>query len=198
MNNQVHLVLGGARSGKSHFAEQAAIESGNDVVYIATATVYDDEMQQRINRHIDDRPVHWLTVEEPLLLAQVLKQHAGNDTCLLVDCLTLWLTNVLMAEQGSSIHAEDTSAESRYEAGQDKSSLNVKSLAEYKKELLVTLADLPGQVILVSNEVGQGIVPMGALSRRFVDEAGWLHQDIARIANKVTLVVAGLPMALKS
>jgi adenosylcobinamide kinase/adenosylcobinamide-phosphate guanylyltransferase len=198
MNNQVHLVLGGARSGKSHFAEQAAIESGNDVVYIATATVYDDEMQQRINRHIDDRPVHWLTVEEPLLLAQVLKQHAGNDTCLLVDCLTLWLTNVLMAEQGSSIDAEDASAESRHEAGQDKSSLDVKSLAEYKKELLVTLADLPGQVILVSNEVGQGIVPMGALSRRFVDEAGWLHQDIARIANKVTLVVAGLPMALKS
>jgi adenosylcobinamide kinase/adenosylcobinamide-phosphate guanylyltransferase len=197
MNNQVHLVLGGARSGKSHFAEQAAIEPGNDVVYIATATVYDDEMQQRINRHIDDRPVHWLTVEEPLLLAQVLKQHAGNDTCLLVDCLTLWLTNVLMAEQGSSIDAEDTSAESRHEAGQDKSSLDVKSLAEYKKELLVTLADLPGQVILVSNEVGQGIVPMGALSRRFVDEAGWLHQDIARIANKVTLVVAGLPMALK-
>jgi adenosylcobinamide kinase/adenosylcobinamide-phosphate guanylyltransferase len=198
MNNQVHLVLGGARSGKSHFAEQAAIESGNDVVYIATATVYDDEMQQRINRHIDDRPVHWLTVEEPLLLAQVLKQHAGNDTCLLVDCLTLWLTNVLMAEQGSSIDAEDTSAESRHEAGQDKSSLDVKSLAEYKKELLVTLAGLSGQVVLVSNEVGQGIVPMGALSRRFVDEAGWLHQDIARIANKVTLVVAGLPMALKS
>jgi adenosylcobinamide kinase/adenosylcobinamide-phosphate guanylyltransferase len=177
MNNQVQLVLGGARSGKSRFAEQAATESGNDVVYIATATVYDDEMQQRINRHINDRPNHWLTVEEPLLLAQVLKQHADKDTCLLVDCLTLWLTNVLMAEQASS---------------------EVKSLADYKKELLEILADLPGQVILVSNEVGQGIVPMGALSRRFVDEAGWLHQDIARIANKVTLVVAGLPMILKS
>ncbi|MEH6449453.1 MAG: bifunctional adenosylcobinamide kinase/adenosylcobinamide-phosphate guanylyltransferase [Oleispira sp.] len=177
MNNQVQLVLGGARSGKSRFAEQAAIESGKNVVYIATATVYDDEMQQRINRHINDRPNHWLTVEEPLLLAQVLKQHADKDTCLLVDCLTLWLTNVLMAEQASS---------------------EVKSLADYKKELLETLADLPGQVILVSNEVGQGIVPMGALSRRFVDEAGWLHQSIARIANKVTLVVAGLPMILKS
>jgi adenosylcobinamide kinase/adenosylcobinamide-phosphate guanylyltransferase len=177
MNNQVQLVLGGARSGKSRFAEQAAIETGNDVVYIATATVYDDEMQQRINRHINDRPNHWLTVEEPLLLAQVLKQHADKDTCLLVDCLTLWLTNVLMAEQASS---------------------EVKSLADYKKELLETLVDLPGQVILVSNEVGQGIVPMGELSRRFVDEAGWLHQDIARIANKVTLVVAGLPMILKS
>jgi adenosylcobinamide kinase/adenosylcobinamide-phosphate guanylyltransferase len=182
MDNQVHLVLGGARSGKSRFAEQAAIESAKNVVYVATATVYDDEMQQRINRHIDDRPAHWLTVEEPLLLAKVLKQHANKDTCLLVDCLTLWLTNVLMAEQSQA---------------NDKPAV-IRSLAEYKEELLATLASLPGQVVLVSNEVGQGIVPMGELSRRFVDEAGWLHQDIARIANKVTLVVAGLPMKLKS
>lgn len=182
MSEKVHLVLGGARSGKSRFAEQAAIDCGKEVIYIATATVYDDEMQERINRHIDDRPKHWLTVEEPLLLAQALTMYADKDKCLLVDCLTLWLTNVLMAEQ-------DQSAIS----GQE-----VKSLAEYKEELLTVLSTLPGQVILVSNEVGQGIVPMGALSRRFVDEAGWLHQDIARIAQQVTLVVAGLPMQLKS
>jgi adenosylcobinamide kinase/adenosylcobinamide-phosphate guanylyltransferase len=187
MNNQMHLVLGGARSGKSRFAEHAATESGKEVIYVATATVYDDEMQQRIDRHIDDRPAHWLTVEEPLLLAKVLKQHAGQNTCLLVDCLTLWLTNVLMAEPGASMDTRQSEVES----------LAGYKLADYKKELLETLADLPGQVILVSNEVGQGIVPMGELSRRFVDEAGWLHQDIARIANKVTLVVAGLPMALK-
>ncbi|MBQ0730404.1 MAG: bifunctional adenosylcobinamide kinase/adenosylcobinamide-phosphate guanylyltransferase, partial [Oleispira antarctica] len=92
------------------------------------------------------------------------------------------LTNVLMTEQDQSTAIDS----------------DIKSLADYKEELLGTLADLPGQVILVSNEVGQGIVPMGALSRRFVDEAGWLHQDIARIAEKVTLVVAGLPMVLKS
>jgi adenosylcobinamide kinase/adenosylcobinamide-phosphate guanylyltransferase len=182
MNNQVHLVLGGARSGKSRFAEQLATDTGKKVVYIATATVYDDEMQQRINRHIDDRPAHWLTVEEPLRLAQILRLHAAEDTCILVDCLTLWLTNVLMAEQGQSDGVDHV----------------LKSLADYKTELLETLTNLPGQVILVSNEVGQGIVPMGELSRRFVDEAGWLHQDIARIANKVTLVVAGLPMKLKS
>jgi adenosylcobinamide kinase/adenosylcobinamide-phosphate guanylyltransferase len=174
MNEKVHLVLGGARSGKSRFAEQAAIGSGKEVIYIATATVYDDEMQQRINRHIDDRPEHWLTVEEPLLLADTLKKYADKDKCLLVDCLTLWLTNVLMAEQEG------------------------KPLADYKKELLTVLGALPGQVILVSNEVGQGIVPMGELSRRFVDEAGWLHQEIAAIAQQVTLVVAGLPMLLKS
>ncbi|MBA33866.1 MAG: bifunctional adenosylcobinamide kinase/adenosylcobinamide-phosphate guanylyltransferase [Oleispira sp.] len=173
MSNNVHLVLGGARSGKSSFAERLATDSGNEVVYIATATIYDDEMQERINRHVDDRPDHWLTIEEPLLLAQTLKQHAAEDKCLLVDCLTLWLTNVLMIEQEG------------------------RSLAEYKEELLGALADLPGKIILVSNEVGQGIVPMGELSRRFVDEAGWLHQDIARIAQNVTLVVAGLPMQLK-
>ncbi len=181
MSTNVQLILGGARSGKSSFAERAAIESGKEVIYIATATVYDDEMQQRINRHIDDRPNHWLTVEEPLLLAQALKQHASEDTCLLVDCLTLWLTNVLMAEQGQPCDELQ----------------QVKSLADYKEELLAVLGCLPGRVILVSNEVGQGIVPMGELSRRFVDEAGWLHQDIARIAKQVTLVVAGLPMQLK-
>lgn len=181
MNDKVHLVLGGARSGKSRFAEKAAMDSGKEVVYIATATVYDDEMQARINRHIDDRPKHWLTIEEPLLLAQTLKKYANKDKCLLVDCLTLWLTNVLMAEQAQAANAGH----------------GIKSLAEYKEELLGVLSELPGQVILVSNEVGQGVVPMGELSRRFVDEAGWLHQDIARIAQQVTLVVAGLPMQLK-
>jgi adenosylcobinamide kinase/adenosylcobinamide-phosphate guanylyltransferase len=186
MSNQAHLVLGGARSGKSRFAEQEATESAKNVVYVATATVYDDEMQQRIDRHINDRPDHWVTIEEPLLLASVLKQHAGEDTCLLVDCLTLWLTNVLMAEEGS------------FESdGQEAGLLKNRSFSDYKEELLETLAGLPGEVILVSNEVGQGIVPLGVLSRRFVDEAGWLHQDIARIANKVTWVVAGLPMVLK-
>jgi len=187
MKNKVHLVLGGARSGKSRFAEQAAIDSAKDVIYIATATIYDDEMQQRINRHIDDRPSHWLTIEEPLLLAQALQQHSTEDNCILVDCLTLWLTNVLMAEQDQSadMKQEDTAQGQGF-------------LEQYKAELLTTLASLPGQVILVSNEVGQGIVPMGELSRRFVDEAGWLHQDIARIAQHVTLVVAGLPMQLKN
>ena len=173
MNNNVHLVLGGARSGKSSFAEKMAIESAKEVVYIATATIYDDEMQARIDRHIDDRPAHWLTIEEPLLLAQTLKQQAAEDKCLLVDCLTLWLSNVLMAEE------------------------NAKEFSAYKEALLTVLPSLPGQIILVSNEVGQGIVPMGELSRRFVDEAGWLHQDIARLAQQVTLVVAGLPMKLK-
>ncbi len=187
MSNNVHLVLGGARSGKSSFAEKLATDSGYEVVYIATATIYDDEMRKRINRHIDDRPDHWLTIEEPLLLAQTLKQHAVEGKCLLVDCLTLWLTNVLMSEE----------VQLSEEVQSNNDSLKKTTLADYKKELLGVLDGLPGTVILVSNEVGQGVVPMGELSRRFVDEAGWLHQDIARIAQNVTLVVAGLPMQLK-
>ncbi len=181
MTKGIHLVLGGARSGKSRFAEQLAINSGKEVIYIATATIYDDEMQQRINRHIDDRPSHWLTVEEPLELAKTLKQHAGPNTCLLVDCLTLWLTNLLMAEQNQE--ATD--------------SKKVQSFAEYKTELLAVLPQLAGQIILVSNEVGQGIVPLGELSRCFVDEAGWLHQDIAAIAQEVSFITAGLAQKLK-
>lgn len=173
MANNVHLVLGGARSGKSRFAERLAKESKRTVVYIATATIYDSEMQHRVDRHINDRPKHWLTVEEPLALAQVLKENAREDTCLLVDCLTLWLTNILMSDKADV------------------------AINDYKRALLEALVDLPGQIILVSNEVGQGIVPVGELSRRFVDEAGWLHQDIANIAEKVTMVVAGLPMSLK-
>ena len=177
----VHLILGGARSGKSSLAEKIAKESGKHVIYVATATIYDNEMQQRIARHIDDRPSYWTTVEEPLELAEVLTRYSKNskdssqqDVCILVDCLTLWLSNVLMQKD--------------------------ECLAQYKASLLQTLNtlnDFSGPVILVSNEVGQGIVPMGELSRRFVDEAGWLHQEIAAIAQSVTLVVAGLPLVLK-
>lgn len=175
--NTVHLIIGGARSGKSRLAEQLAKDSNKNVVYIATATAYDDEMKQRIKRHIEDRPSHWLTVEEPINLAKVIALHANDSTCIVVDCLTLWLSNLLMNENAK-----------------DKDKL----LAEHKEELLSVLANSTSQIILVTNEVGQGIVPMGELSRRFVDESGWLHQDIARIVGQVTLVVAGLPMPLKS
>lgn len=185
-NNSVQLVLGGARSGKTRLAEQIAKASEKSVIYVATATVYDDEMQQRIDRHIDDRPSHWLTIEEPLNLSQVIQRYGKKNNCLLIDCLTLWLTNILMAESEEGKEGEDSLARNE-----------IKTLASYKTDLLNALSQVSGQVILVSNEVGQGIVPMGELSRRFIDEAGWLHQDIARIAQNVTLVVAGLPMKLK-
>ncbi len=180
-NQAVQLILGGARSGKSRMAEQVAKDSNKSVVYIATATIYDQEMQQRVDRHINDRPQHWLTVEEPLQLAHAISQHSQPNTCIVVDCLTLWLTNILMSEMDESAAMNSPAM----------------TLADHKRLLLAALASAKGQVILVSNEVGQGIVPLGELSRRFVDEAGWLHQEIAQVAQQVTMVIAGLPMRLK-
>lgn len=166
------LILGGARSGKSALAERLADESGREVVYIATAQAGDEEMTARIAHHRARRPSQWLCVEEPLSLAAVLREQARTDRCLLVDCLTLWLSNLLGdADAGRFAHE--------------------------RALLLDVLPHLPGDVLMVSNEVGLGIVPMGELTRRFVDEAGRLHQSIAAASERVVFVAAGLPFALK-
>lgn len=168
------LILGGARSGKSAYAERRAQESGLKVSYIATAEARDGEMAERIEHHRHRRPSHWNLVEEPLELAQVLQQQAAADRCLLVDCLTLWLSNLLLAEP-------------HHEAG----------FQRRRNALLELLPNLPGQIILVGNEVGLGIVPMGEITRRFCDENGRLHQALAQCCEQVTFVTAGLPMRLK-
>lgn len=165
------FVLGGARSGKSAFAQRRALESGLQVIYFATAEVGDAEMAERIARHRAERPAEWGLVEEPLDLAGALRRYAAPTHCLLVDCLTLWLCNLLAAGEDRR-HAETTA-------------------------LLTTLADLPGQVLLVSNEVGQSIVPDNPLARQFRDEAGRLHQAVASRCDRVIFVVAGLPLTLK-
>lgn len=164
----LELVLGGARSGKSRYAAQCAMASGLPVTFIATAQAFDDEMARRIARHRAERPDSWRTVEAPLELTAALRAVAAHDRCLLVDCLTLWLSNVMLAGHEGEIEA-----------------------------LLAALPHLPGHVILVSNEVGWGIVPENALARRFRDEQGRLNQRIAALADRVTLIVAGLPWALK-
>jgi len=166
------LILGGVRSGKSRLAEQHALASGLEVIYIATATIGDAEMQQRIEQHRQQRPSNWLLIEEPIKLAAILKQYAREDRCLLVDCLTLWLTNLLLND-GTTV------------------------LGRERDALLEGLADLPGHIILVSNETGMGIVPESKLARRFGDEAGRLHQNLAQICDRVILTVAGLPHVLK-
>lgn len=168
----IDLILGGARSGKSRLAEQRARDSGKHVIYIATAQSGDGEMADRIAHHRQQRPAHWLTVEEPLALASAIQRHAGPDSLILVDCLTLWVTNLLC-------HGDP------------------ERFASEKAALLDVLRQRP-DILLVSNETGLGVVPMGELTRRFVDESGWLHQDIAALADRVTLVVAGLPHLLKS
>ena len=163
------LILGGVRSGKSRLAERLATDSGLEVVYIATAALHNDEaMQVRIAEHQRHRPAHWQLVEEPYALAEALEKHAAVERCLLVDCLTLWLTNLLCAER-----------------------------LTYRDKLLDLVDTLPGQIIFVSNETGLGVVPMGELSRRFCDEAGRLHQDLAQRCDRVVLTVAGLPHVLK-
>jgi len=164
------LILGGARSGKSALAERLADESGLAVVYIATSTAGDAEMAGRIAHHRSRRPALWDLVEEPLHLAAALRNAAAPGRCLLVDCLTLWLNNVIADE---ALFQRERSA------------------------LLETLPSLPGRVILVSNEVGMGIVPLGALTRRYRDEVGRLHQELAQLCDRVTFVAAGLPLVLK-
>ena len=169
----IELILGGARSGKSTLAEHKAVASGLAVTYIATADPLDladdKEMLARIAHHRAQRPVEWLLVEEPRYLATLLKTLAAPDRLLLVDCLTLWLSNLL--------HKDEVLKETQ--------------------ALLDVLPTLPGHIILVSNEVGMGIVPLGELTRRYVDEAGRLHQRIAAIADSVTFVAAGIPLQLK-
>ncbi|HEX7324192.1 MAG TPA: bifunctional adenosylcobinamide kinase/adenosylcobinamide-phosphate guanylyltransferase [Rhodanobacteraceae bacterium] len=166
------LILGGARSGKSALAERLAAESGCEVVFIATAEARDQEMAARIATHRARRPAAWRCVEEPLRLAAALHRCARADRCLLVDCLTLWLSNLLGDVDPHAFQRE-------------------------RSAILELLPNLPGDVVMVSNEVGMGIVPLGELTRRFVDESGWLHQAIAAKCDRVIFVVAGLPLLLK-
>lgn len=163
------LVVGGARSGKSAFAEGLVTGSGRPRRYIATAEAWDDEMRARIARHRADRGADWTTVEAPLDLTAALSD-ARAEEVVLVDCATLWLTNHLLADH--DLTAEGTA-------------------------LLAALAACPAPVVIVSNETGWGIVPDNALARRFRDEQGRLNQRLAAQAALVVTVIAGLPLALK-
>tara|TARA_R110001583_G_scaffold78849_1_gene213488 strand:+ start:229 stop:780 length:552 start_codon:yes stop_codon:yes gene_type:complete len=170
----LELYLGGARSGKSRLAEQRLCESTSQRIYLATATAGDAEMAARIGHHQQQRAADdWRTVEAPEELSAAIKQYASPQTAILVDCLTLWLSNWLAKEDDDSWQM-------------------------VKGQFLHTLATAPGHIVLVSNEVGQGIVPLGTLTRRFVDESGRLHQDIASIADRVVFVTAGLEQVLKN
>ncbi len=161
------LIVGGARSGKSRLAERLAAASGLPRSYIATAEVWDDEMRARIDRHISDRGDDWTTFETPRDVAGAL---ARADGVVLIDCATLWLTNVMLG--GGDVQAETAT-------------------------LIAAIAAHPGPVIVVSNEVGWGIVPDNALAREFRDEQGRLNQRLAEVADLVCGVMAGLPMVLK-
>ncbi|KVE23507.1 adenosylcobinamide kinase/adenosylcobinamide phosphate guanyltransferase [Burkholderia singularis] len=171
------FVLGGARSGKSAHAERLAAESGRPVTYIATARIGDDEFAARVAHHRARRPADWALVEAPVELALAIARLDAPDACVLVDCLTLWLTNLLCPADGPGV--DDALADAR--------------IAELETALRATRA----QVIVVSNEIGLGVVPLGAQTRRFVDTLGRVNQRIAALATRVTLLVAGLPVCVK-
>ena len=165
------LVIGGARSGKSRYAEALAMPWPGAKVYFATAEAGDEEMAVRIAAHQARRGDDWRTVTALLNLPDALREHSGEDSFILVDCLTIWLSNVFLAENDCAAAVED---------------------------LLEALAHTQGTTVLVSNEVGGGIVPENALARRFRDIAGETNQKVAAIVDEVVLVTAGLPQILKS
>lgn len=168
----VKLILGGARSGKSHYAEQYACSQKKEIILIATAQAHDKEMERRIRLHQKNRHPSIKVVEEPFFLADSLHQWSGQGRTLIVDCLTLWLTNLLCSEKKELLKQE-------------------------QEALLNIIVDLSGDLLLVSNETGLGVVPMDQLTRTFVDEAGRLHQALAKVSHRVVMMVAGLPMILK-
>jgi adenosylcobinamide kinase/adenosylcobinamide-phosphate guanylyltransferase len=172
MAKQIILVTGGARSGKSTYAERRVGELGSRRLYVATAEAKDEEMAQRIAEHKKRRGNDWATIEEPTELAEALLARCGQTDCALVDCLTLWLSNLLTWRDG-------------------------KDVEQKVKQLLDTLPRLDFHVVFVANEVGWGIVPDNPLARQFRDLAGWANQQIATAATEVILMVAGIPLVVK-
>ncbi len=165
----LELVIGGARSGKSAYAEQCATDSKLPVFYIATATAGDTEMQRRIAFHRNNRPQDWHTLEEPVCLGNAITDL--TDVFVIVDCLTLWMTNILALE-----------------------------LTRYEKEItsfLCAVDKLETPVIFVTNETGMGVVPLGEETRRFIDETGRLHQRLAKRCHRVTQMIAGIENRIK-
>jgi adenosylcobinamide kinase / adenosylcobinamide-phosphate guanylyltransferase len=179
--NKLTLILGGARSGKSSYAEKLATDSGLPVTYIATAQVYDDEFKARVQHHKDRRPKDWQLIETPHYLRDALEANSraasrASKNCIILDCLTLWLAQCICPECAPP-------------EGVD--------WAHERAAFLEILPKLQGNIILVSNEVGMGIVPLGEINRQFQDEQGRLNQAVAALADEVIFIAAGLPLKLK-
>lgn len=169
----ITFIIGGARSGKSRYAEQLATASQKPVLYIATATAIDEEMQTRISHHQQQRPANWKLRECPLDLVEALKEESAKSQTILVDCLTLWLNNQLF-------HFPNQDFPSLFDS------------------LIASIKSARANIIFVANEVGLGIIPLGETNRKFVDEAGRLNQQVAQAADEVFFIAAGLPLALKT
>ncbi|TGE34671.1 bifunctional adenosylcobinamide kinase/adenosylcobinamide-phosphate guanylyltransferase [Desulfosporosinus sp. Sb-LF] len=183
--SQFTLITGGARSGKSSFAELLAASANCPVTYIATAQVWDEEMAQRVKKHQKQRPSTWQLIEEPLNIRDTLIRLKDENGVILLDCVTLWLTNLLLAEQAES-------------SNQDEASPTIEGqILAMVQEVALLAQEIKPQVLFVTNEVGQGIVPENPLARAYRDLSGRSNQILAQCADQVYLVVAGFPMEIK-
>jgi adenosylcobinamide kinase / adenosylcobinamide-phosphate guanylyltransferase len=173
MATRTYFITGGARSGKSSFAENLAMDLGGKRAYLATAQALDEEMVARIEHHRLRRGSSWDTFEEPLAVSELVRKLKGRYQVLLLDCLTLWLSNVMAREErDEDIHVRI-------------------------RDLTAALREFEGAVLAVSNEVGLGIVPDNPLARRFRDLAGFLNQEVARASDEAYFLAAGIPMKIK-
>lgn len=181
MPGELILVTGGVRSGKSRLAERLASAAGDRVTYIATAEALDDEMKGRIEVHRSRRPSHWVTVEEPLMVPEVLAKRGAVSDAVIVDCLGMFVTNILMGQ------TEETPYDER-----------CREVLERVRMLVLAATEVPARVIVVSNEVGWGLVPDNLLGRLFRDVVGWANQILADAAGRVFLTVSGIPLDVKA
>lgn len=201
MQTRSELILGGQRSGKSRRAELLARDwlaqaPGHQAVMIATATAWDDEMLKRIAHHQQDRAERvpgMQTVEEPLALGEAIQAHSAPQTIVVVDCLTLWLTNLLMPHENAP-NNDKNGKNSQKKPSKEAVAQKIQGLAA---SLLIAVQNAPGPVVLVGNEIGLGVIPMGRETRDFVDALGRLNQDVAASCDRVTFMAAGLPLTLK-
>jgi adenosylcobinamide kinase / adenosylcobinamide-phosphate guanylyltransferase len=188
MNKKIIFITGGARSGKSSFALSESSTVAGRKAYIATAEALDEEMTERIERHKRQRGKEWDTYEEPMKIAEVMKELYGNYSALVLDCLTLWLSNLFMKTQskGYGLPAIET---------------EIQELLDSLRQFKSSVAGVPGSgfcsLYIVSNEIGMGIVPENETARKFRDMAGMLNQKIAEVSDEVYMLVAGIPMKMK-
>lgn len=183
--NNIIMILGGARSGKSSFAQALAQKMGKKVVYLATAVVQDEEMAQRVHRHRQERPEHWITIEEGLDLSRAIRTVPPDTEVILLDCLTFWLTNLLWQDE-----IEDYNDVEQLK-GKEKEVLTATD------DFLQTVSDSTVPLIVVSNEVGCSLVPEYPMGRFFRDLSGWANQKVAKKATSLYLMVAGCPLLVK-